>query len=330
MDRSTTLAAYRLMLTSRGIDDRCQRLLASGVRVPNYHSGVGQEAMSVGVGLSAQSNDYLLFTYRDFGMLLAKGIDLSVLAGDLLLRTSGGSHGHGGIMHVVSADHGVVGRNSIFGSRFGIAVGLGLAAAREQQVVICPFGEAEGTRGPLYEALNLACLLQLPVIFVAENNGFSISSRTERLYAAGGMSGMFRAAPLPVAVVDGNDVAAVYHACAAAVEFARAGLGPVFLEMKTYRIDPHIPGDDDSRYRSPEEVEVWRQRDPIGVCERRITQSGFASPVDWAELKAGIDTDLDKAFDGALHSPGPDIASLYEHLYYQKGMWSNRSGGGHE
>ena len=327
MDRSTTLAAYRLMLTSRGIDDRCQRLLASGVRVPNYHSGVGQEAMSVGVGLSAQSNDYLLFTYRDFGMLLAKGIDLSVLVGDLLLRTSGGSHGHGGIMHVVSADHGVVGRNSIFGSRFGIAVGLGLAAGREQQVVMCPFGEAEGTRGPLYEALNLACLLRLPVIFVAENNGFSISARTETLYAAGGMSGMFRAAPLPVAVVDGNDVGAVYHACTAAAEYARAGLGPAFLEMKTYRVDPHIPADDDSRYRSAEEVEVWRQRDPIAMCERRVAESAFAPPIDVAGIKAGVDAELDEAFDGALQSPGPDMASLQEHLYYQKGMWGKRSGG---
>jgi pyruvate dehydrogenase E1 component alpha subunit len=99
--------------------------------------------------------------------------------------------------------------------------------------------------------------------------------------------------------------------------------------MKTYRIDPHIPADDDSKYRSTEEVEVWRQRDPIAMCERRMAESAFAAPVDLVGLKAGVDAELDDAFEGALQSPGPDMASLYEHLYYERGMWGNRSGGGH-
>src|SRR4051812_41031410 len=165
--------AYRLMLVSRAIDDACAVVLADGDAVPNYHSGRGQEAL-VALGMVLDTPDYLQFNYRDFPALLAKGLSLDALVADLRLKATGTTAGYGGIMHVSAPELGIVGRNSIFGSRFGIAVGLALSAQLEGagRVVMCTYGEAEGGRGPIYEAINFACLRSLPIIFVAQNNGF--------------------------------------------------------------------------------------------------------------------------------------------------------------
>jgi acetoin:2,6-dichlorophenolindophenol oxidoreductase subunit alpha len=328
MDVELKLRAYAVMVTSREIDIRCKRLLADGYPVPNYHSGIGQEAMSTGVGLAAAPDDYLMFTYRDFGMLLAKGVPAVELVGDLLLKAAGTTGGHGGIMHVVSPKLGIVGRNGVFGSRFGIALGLAMAAQQlgEPRVVICAFGEAEGTRGPLYEAINIACLRRLPVVFVAENNGFSISSRTSEIYAPGNMVDMFRGAPLPVSRIDGNDADAVFHATAGALEHSRAGLGPFFLEFKTYRIDPHIPIDDDSKYRTSEEIDLWRRRDPIKLFGDRLRATKVASDEQLVQLQSSAATELDEAFETAMNAPDPDLQSLRNYLYYPAGSWGNGRG----
>src|SRR5690606_9582482 len=271
------IEAYRLMLTSRAVDEKCQRFLAQGEPVPNYHSGVGMEALYAGAGLALEESDYLQFTYRAYATLLAKGVTLDELAGDLLLRNSGTTAGYGGIMHVTAPDRGIVGRNSVFGSRYGIAVGLGhsIKVRRERRAVFSAFGEAEGSRGPLFEALNVACLQKLPILFCAENNGFSISSRTEQLYAGGNMSDLVRGFPMPVASVDGNDVEAVYHAVRSLLGYARAGLGPAYLECRTYRIDAHIPTDEDWRYRTQEEIDEWRKADPIVRFTARLKEEGL-------------------------------------------------------
>lgn len=330
MDRETALKAYSLMVTSRAIDDRCKQLLADRQAVPNYHSGTGQEAMSVGIGLAAQPNDYLLYTYRDFGMLLAKGLDLDALVGDLLLRTSGSTRGHGGIMHVVAPELGIVGRNGVFGSRFGIAIGLALAAVRQGQhrVVLCPFGEAEGSRGPLYEALNIACLSKLPVLFVAENNGFSISARTESIYAAGDMSGSWRGAPLPVSKIDGNDMHAVHSAAAVAIEHCRGGLGPFYLECMTYRIDPHIPIDTEA-YRGREEVDAWRLRDPIDTWAAHVVDAELATEEELAKARDEASERVGSAFARAAAAPHPDLRSMEDYVYYSKNIRVRTRGANH-
>jgi pyruvate dehydrogenase E1 component alpha subunit len=237
------LSAYRLMLISRAIDDNCTTVLDSGRSVPNYHSGRGQEAL-VALGLVLDRQDYLQYTYRDFAPLLAKGLSVEQLVADLRLKVGGTTAGFGGIMHVTAPNLGIPGRNSVFGSRFGIAVGLALSAVaqRDRRVVMSIYGEAEGGRGPLHEAINFACLRSLPIIFVAENNGFSISARTAELFAGGDMSTMWRGMPMPVVKVDGNDVDAVGLAAAGAVDRARAGLGPSLVEVVTYRIDAHRGG----------------------------------------------------------------------------------------
>jgi TPP-dependent pyruvate/acetoin dehydrogenase alpha subunit len=314
------LQAYRLMLTSRAIDDACTRTLAEGAAVPNYHSARGQEAL-VALGLVLDGPDYLQFTYRDFAPLLAKGLSLERLVADLRLKSGGTTEGFGGIMHVAAPELGVVGRNSVFGSRFGIAVGLAVSAQLEGagRVVMCPYGEAEGGRGPLYEAINFACLRSLPVIFVAENNGFSISARTSELYAGGDMSSMWRGMPMPVSAVDGNDVAAVYAATEAAVLRAREGLGPSLVETLTYRIDAHFPTEADFLgrfdYRTDAEIDLWRARDPIERTEQRLIADALIDAAGVSSLRQEVADLVDETFAGVAATAAPDPEGVYRYRY---------------
>lgn len=318
MDQQTMLSAFRLMLLSRAFDDECQRILSAGGEVPNYHSARGQEAASAGLGMPLREDDYMQFGYRDFGMLLAKGVTPDELAGDLLLKTTGTTRGYGGIMHVSAPRIGIVGRNSVFGSRYGIAVGLAFSALHrgEGQVVISPFGEAEGARGPLYEAINFACVRRLPIVFVAQNNGYSISSRTGDLFAGGDMSSIWRGAPMPVSVVDGNDIEAVHAAAAGAVANARAGLGPALLEVVSYRIDGHIPTEVESLgaidYQPLEEVEAWRAKDPIARARKRLEELG-ASDLD--RFEQDVIAEARETFVRAEEAPHPSPETMTEYIY---------------
>ena len=319
MERHVAMRAYELMITSRSIDDKCKELIEQGITVPNYHSGTGQEALSVGMALPAEARDYLMYTYRDFGALLAKGVFLDELAADLLLKVSGTTQGYGGIMHVVAPERGIVGRNSVFGSRFGIAIGLAQVAKQRKdgRVVICSFGEAEASRGALYEALNMACLHNLPVLFIAQNNGYAIGARTEDMFATRDMSGMWRGAPLPVMKVDGNDLTAMYEAVAAGMHHCRAGIGPVFIEGVTYRIDPHIPVDDAS-YRTQAEVEQWRVRDPIPRFKDKLIAQGVARAEELERLEADSAAAVERAFEAALKAEEPSPESAFDFIYHRR------------
>jgi len=314
------LEAYSLMLTSRAIDDAVARVLAEGQPVPNYHSNRGQEALAA-LGMVLEPEDYLQFTYRDFAPLLAKGLPLEALVGDLRLKANGTTEGFGGIMHVCDADLGIVGRNSIFGSRFGIAVGLALSSQLEGEgrVVLSIYGEAEGGRGPLYEAINFACLRSLPIVFVAENNGYCISARTAELYAGGDMSTMWRGMPMPVTSVDGNDVRAVHTAAQNAVLHARAGLGPSLLEVVTYRIDAHFPTEAEFLgrfdYRTEAEIDSWRAKDPIERFERRLIETGTLDADAIAALRRETVDRVDEAFAAADAAPDPDEDGIYRYRY---------------
>ena len=208
MADSRLTRAYELMVTSRAIDDVCDRLMAEGHPVPNYHGSRGQEALYAGVGVALLREDYLLFNYRAFATLLAKGVGLTALVGDLMMNQAGTTRGHGGIMHVHDREHGIVGRNGVFGSKFGLALGLAqrLVLSGSGGAVACMFGEAEGNRGALYEAINIALLRKLPIVFFAENNGFAVAATTGVLYGTGDMSSIWSPDALPIDKVDANDL----------------------------------------------------------------------------------------------------------------------------
>lgn len=269
------LRIYATMMLSRRFDEACGRMLAAGTVPPHYHSGIGQEALMVASVAPLRPSDQMIYTHRGYGHLLAKGVSLREIALDMFFRAGGTNNGFGGVMHVNRPDLGVPGREGVFGTRFGIAAGLAMASQRRHndQVTVCFYGEAAGARGLLYEALNMAVLWSLPVIYIAENNGWSVSTRTEWLYPQSRMSRVWRGFEIPVSVVDGNDVEAIYYAVNTAVERARRGLGPSVIEGLTYRIDPHIWWDD-AAYQSLDEIAMWREKDPIHQFESRLLEMG--------------------------------------------------------
>lgn len=227
-----------------------------------------------------RATDQMIYTHRGYGHLLAKGISLKEVALDMFFRTGGTNGGYGGVMHVNRPELGIPGREGVFGTRFGIAIGLAMASKMRgrDDVTVCFYGEAAGARGILYEALNMAVLWSLPVIFIAENNGWSVSSRTEWLYPNARMSRVWRGFEIPVSVIDGNDAEAVYAEVTSALERGRKGMGPSVIEGLTYRIDPHIWWDD-AAYQSQDEIAMWREKDPIRHLEARLIEHGVPATV---------------------------------------------------
>jgi pyruvate dehydrogenase E1 component alpha subunit len=283
------LSTYRVMVLSRAFDERMGELNRAGVPVPHYHSGIGQEALMVAAVTPLRKTDQMIYTHRGYGHLLAKGISLREIALDLFMKAGGTNNGFGGVMHVNRPDLGVPGREGAFGVRFAIAAGLALAAQLDKRddVSLCFYGEAAGSRGILYEALNMAVLWKLPVVYVAENNGWSVSSRTEWLYPEGRMSQVWRGFEIPVEVIDGNDAEAVFLTVSRAVARARAGKGPSVIEALTYRMEPHI-WKDKAAYQPAEELAEWRKRDPLLRAAKRLLELGtpqteLESIAKWAQ-----------------------------------------------
>jgi acetoin:2,6-dichlorophenolindophenol oxidoreductase subunit alpha len=246
--------------------------------------------------LPLRPSDTMIYTHRGYGHLLAKGVSLREVALDTFMKVGGTNHGLGGNMHVARPDIGVPGREGVFGTRFSIALGIALAnrLRNSDLVTVCFYGEAAGARGILYESLNMAVLWKLPVVYIAENNGWSFSSRTEWLFPEGRMSRVWRGFDIPVEEFDGNDPEAVYSTVARAVEHARAGHGPSVLEGLTYRLDPHI-WYDRADYQPRDEVERWRERDPIRVARTELSRRGVGED-QFAQIARSVAHEVDDVF----------------------------------
>jgi TPP-dependent pyruvate/acetoin dehydrogenase alpha subunit len=300
-------SAYRFMMLSRKFDERMGDLNRRGVPVPHYHSGVGQEALMVAAVTPLRKTDQMIYTHRGYGHLLAKGISLREITLDLFMKAGGTNHGLGGVMHVNRPDLGVPGREGAFGVRFAVAAGLALAAKLDgrDDVSVCFYGEAAGARGILYEALNMAVLWKLPVIYVAENNGWSVSSRTEWLYPESRMSRVWRGFEIPVEMIDGNDAEAVFTSVSRAVARARAGQGPSVIEALTYRIDPHI-WTDKAAYQPAEEIAEWRKRDPLLRAARRLVEQG-RSQAELEAIAAWAQEEVERTFAAVEAAPAATL-----------------------
>lgn len=306
------LEAYRLMLLSRGFDERCTKMLAAGEAVPHFHSGAGQEALMVASVLPLRPTDQMIYTHRGYGHLLAKGVSLKEIALDTFMKAGGTNYGLGGNMHVARPDLGIPGREGVFGTRFGLAIGFALAASLrgDDAVTVCFYGEAAGARGPLYESLNMAVLWRLPIIYIAENNGWSFSSRTEWLFPHGRMSRVWRGFDIPVEEFDGNDPEVVYETVSRAVERARGGAGPSVLEGLTYRLDPHI-WYDKATYQPAHEIAEWRRRDPMNIASQQLLSRGVAQS-KLSEIAEMAKQDVTDTFEAVAAAPDATWTDTFE------------------
>lgn len=311
------LHIYEQMLLSRRFDEFINARIADGDDAPHFHSGIGQEALSVAAVATLKRDDYMIYSHRGYAHLLAKGVSLRTIILDMLLKVGGSNDGFGGVLHVASPEIGIVGRNGAFGTNFGIGAGLALSALKQRngRVAMLFYGEAAGSRGPLYEALNLAVLWKLPLILIAENNGYSISSRTETLYPNGRMSGVWRGFDIPVEVIDGNDACTVFDACTRAVARARSGGGPSVIEGLTYRIDGHRPViDDHLSYRSVDEIENWKKRDPLNHMRTVVLSRGWQTVEEMNALEQVAEEQISAAWTQAQAAPRPSQELFNERM----------------
>ena len=316
VDSEKLLEMYRTMVLIREAEQMVSTLFLQG-RLPGFiHSYIGEEATAVGVCSALRQDDYITSTHRGHGHILAKGGDLKRFFAELFGKETGYCHGKGGSMHVADLDLGILGANGIVGGGIPIAGGAALAAKMQglDRVAVSFLGDGAINTGPFHEALNLAAVWELPVVFVCENNGYAnfisfrrhtrIDQVSERA-AAYGMAG---------ATVDGNDVEAVYDAATEAVERARSRQGPTLLECLTYRWHGHYEGDPEA-YRTREEVAEWKARDPLGIVESRLEGAGPLDEETKQTIWDAVRQQVEDAVAFAEESPMPAPESALEGVY---------------
>ncbi len=274
------------------------------------HTSIGQEAVAAGACAPLTEADFITTTHRGHGHCIAKGADPAAMFAELFGRATGICGGKGGSMHIAAADRGILGANGIVGAGIPLATGAGLAArASGNKVAVAFFGEGAVHSGAFHEGVVLAVAWRTPVIFVCENNAYAEFTRSEGAW--GGPPLLERAAGygLPAAQVDGNDVVAVEDAVRAAVETARGGGGPAFIEAQTYRIGGHYEGDPVA-YREETELEQWKGRDPLARAASRLADAG--AEVDTEAIVRAAALEMDAAVEQAKAAPYPDESTMLE------------------
>lgn len=316
ISNETIIEMYEKMVKIRKFENRAMNLFAEGQFGGFVHLYIGEEAVATGACESLRDDDYITSTHRGHGHIIAKGGDLKYMMAELYGKDTGYCKGKGGSMHIADATKGILGANGIVGAGHNIAVGAGLAAQYKgtDQVCACFFGDGSTNQSTFHEGLNLASTWKLPVVFICENNGYGISVSQSRHQNITDISQRAVSYNIPGITVDGNDVFAVYEAVSEAVARARKGQGPTLIECKTYRWRGHFEGDP-TIYRSNEELEQWKKKDPIPRVEKYIIENKVMTQEELDKLNEKIDALVEEAVDFAQASKFPDLSSAVEDVY---------------
>lgn len=307
---------YETMLKIREFETKAMALFAEG-SIPGFvHLYLGEEAVATGVCANLNDRDYITSTHRGHGHILAKGGDLRYMMAELFGKATGYCKGKGGSMHIADATKGILGANGIVGAGHNIAVGAGLSAKYRDtdQVCVCFFGDGSTNQGTFHEAMNLASIWKLPVVFVCENNLYGISMHQSRHQAIQDVADRAVAYNMPGVTVDGNDIFAVYEAANEAVKRARAGQGPTLIECKTYRHRGHFEGDP-GVYKPEEEQKEWFAKDPIPRLEKFMLENNVLTEAEMKSIQTKIDKEIEDAVAFANNSPEPSLESAVEDIY---------------
>ena len=309
-------AAYRLMLTIRRFDERAMELYRAGEMRGTTHPYIGMEAVAVGVCLALGPFDYVSSTHRGHGHTIARGGDIRLMMAELLGRATGYCGGKGGSMHIADMSKGMLGANGIVGGGMGLATGAALTAQLQGTggVAACFFGDGALNQGILHEVSNLAAIWKLPVLYVCENNQYAMSARADWSVAGGDPAGRARAYGLPGVTVDGMDLFAVHAAAHELIDRARRGEGPAYLVCHTYRFHGHHAGDP-LNYRDREEVEEWRQHDPLRRLQAALLARRVLNAEQGVRLEQEVAAAIDEAVAFAKQSPEPGADQLMTDIY---------------
>ena len=325
IDRATRLALYRLQVEIRYCEKRAYDLFLQNLVKGTSHLALGHEAVAAGFAAAMKPDDYTFCTYRGHHHTLARGASMVSVLGELMGRQCGLMKGKGGSMHLTSVDHGVMGSYAIVGAHLPIAAGAALSAQYRgtKQIAVAFFGDGATNIGAFHEALNLAAVWKLPVLFVCENNGYMeytpIASVTAVEHPAADRAAGYG---LPRQVVDGNDADVVFRTAQEAIAKARDGGGPSLIECMTYRHSGHSRADP-AKYRPKEEVEAWMKRDPVAMYRARLAELGIPE-ADLARIESDAKATLEQATEQAKASPLPELESAFTDVWADGGAaWRN-------
>ena len=318
-DTAATWRKYlRQMVLIRHFEEKAGEAYSLGKIGGFCHLYIGQEAVAVGSIAALREDDYLTSAYREHGQALARGMTSRAVMAELFGKVTGCSRGKGGSMHLFDAKLGFMGGHGIVGSHIPIAAGAAFAIKYKggDQVSVCFFGEAAANIGAFHETLNMASLWQLPAIFICENNGYGMGTAISRASAVRNLAVRGSAYDMPAEEVDGQDVLAVREAMDRAVARARNESQPTLLELRTYRYVGHSMSDAaHGTYRTKDEVEEYRRRDPIRVLADRMRSAGILDDAAWEALDSEVKAEVEDAYQFAESSPDPDPSELHTDVY---------------
>ena len=306
----------RRMQLIRAFDSMLPDLYTRQLIRGSSHAAIGQEAVAVGACAALATEDYITSTHRGHGHTIAKGGDVKRMMAELLGREDGYCRGKGGSMHIADFSIGMLGANGIVGGGFGLAGGAALSAQLRGsgQVALCFFGDGAVNQGAFHEVSNLSAIWKLPLILLCENNQFAMSARVEQMVSVRDLTRRAEAYGFPGVGVDGMDVMAVHDAVAGARTRARLDEGPTLIVATCYRFVGHFSGDT-QRYRTRDEIQPWLERDPIGIHQRRLVDSGVLTADAADELNQEAKRAVEAALEFAVASPWPAAEEAWEDLY---------------
>ncbi|GIV22611.1 MAG: pyruvate dehydrogenase (acetyl-transferring) E1 component subunit alpha [Bacteroidia bacterium] len=310
---------YRQMLAVRRMEEKAAQLYTQQKIRGFLHLYIGQEAVGMGIEAAIRPDDYVITGYREHGNAYLRGIPMREIFAELMGKVTGCSKGKGGSMHMFSAEKNFLGGHGIVGGQIGLGTGAAFAIKyrEEDRLCVTMFGDGAVRQGILHECFNMAMLWKLPALYICENNQYAMGTSVNRTSNVTEIYKIAYAYEMPSERVDGMDVFAVYEAVKKAAAHVRSGKGPYFLEILTYRYRGHSMSDP-AKYRTREEVEQYKERDPLARLQSYLYEKGLATPEDIEKIEEEVAAEVAEAVAFADASPYPEPESLYEDVYVQK------------
>jgi TPP-dependent pyruvate/acetoin dehydrogenase alpha subunit len=317
IDKETLLKIYRNMVRLRFFDDKVNEMVESGIRI-TQHSTRGQEATTVAACAALQPNDYVMPYHRGWGWAIGKGMDPKTLLAELIGKRTGCCAGKGGV-HIADCSLRIMGRPGVQAAHIPIGAGVGLSIKlrKAKDVVLVFFGDGASNEGNVHEGMNLASVWKAPVVFICENNLYALFTPNIETTSVRDIADRAQGYGIPGAIVDGNDAIAVYEAAREAIQRARSGLGPTFIESKTYRMHGHTAMDRFhlGGYRSKEEVEEWEKKDPVKRLRQRLVETKTATAAALDKIDQEARAEIEEAEKFAKESPYPTREEIFQDVY---------------
>jgi acetoin:2,6-dichlorophenolindophenol oxidoreductase subunit alpha len=314
------LRMYGKMFMIRKYEEKIYFLFLEGIMPGTIHQAQGQEATAVGMLYDLSKEDYMTSTHRPAGHCLAKGVSVNSMMAEMFAKKNGCCKGKGGAMHMGDISAGAIPAIAIVGGGMPVAVGIGISCKMRKtgNVVVCFLGDGATNEGAFHESMNAAAIWNLPVIFACENNLYGASTHINKVTKIKDLAVRADAYGMPWEIVDGNDVIKVNQAASRAIRRAREGLGPTFLELKTYRRSGHSRNDA-CGYRDKQEEKEWFERDPLIICRNYIFNNRLGTPEELELLEKKVGEQIDNAVEYAKSGPYPEPSDALTNVYFEGG-----------